>query len=125
MRNYHPLYRSFFQHYHQGEYWEAHEILEELWQTDRQNDFYHGLIQIAAIMHQLERGKVRGVRKLSQTASGYLSPFQPNYEGVEVNNVLKWLQLCLDKLPEQVEILPVTEMQKYEIPICQLPELHK
>ena len=60
---YPPLYLQFFRHYHNEEYWEAHEVLEELWQTQRHNDFYHGLIQIAAIMHQLKRGKVRGARK--------------------------------------------------------------
>jgi predicted metal-dependent hydrolase len=123
MHTYHPLYIQFFQHYHQGEYWEAHEVLEELWQQDRTNDFYHGLIQIAAIMHQLVRGKVRGARKLSTSAIGYLTPYAPKHEGVEVGSILKWLQFCLQKLPEEVMILETTELQKLGIPICQLPEI--
>jgi predicted metal-dependent hydrolase len=123
MNSYHPLYIQFFQHYHQGEYWEAHEVLEELWQQDRANDFYHGLIQIAAIMHQLDRGKVRGARKLSQTAIGYLSPFHPEHEGVSVKDVLLWLEHCLQKLPEGISVLEMSELKKLGIPICELPEI--
>ncbi|WP_028778136.1 DUF309 domain-containing protein [Shimazuella kribbensis] len=123
MHTYHPLYIQFFHYYHQGEYWEAHEVLEELWQQDRSNDFYHGLIQIAAIMHQLDRGKVRGARKLSKSAIGYLTPYAPKHEGVQVGNILNWLKFCLQKLPEQVMILEKTELQKIGIPICQLPEI--
>lgn len=124
MGNYHPLYLQFFQHYHQEEYWEAHEVLEELWQQDRKNDFYHGLIQIAAIMHQLNRGKVRGARKLAATAINYLSPYPPHYDEVDVAGVLQWLQLCLDKLPENVEVIKLTELKRLNIPIYQLPKLH-
>jgi predicted metal-dependent hydrolase len=123
MQTYHPLYVQFFQHYHQGEYWEAHEVLEELWQQDRSNDFYHGLIQIAAIMHQLNRGKVQGARKLSKSAIGYLSPYQPECEGVSVKAILQWLEMCLQKLPEKVILLDLSELQKLGIPICQLPEI--
>ncbi|MCH5583538.1 DUF309 domain-containing protein [Shimazuella sp. AN120528] len=123
MNSYHPLYIQFFQHYHQGEYWEAHEVLEELWQQDRTNDFYHGLIQIAAIMHQLKRGKVRGARKLSETATRYLTPYQPEHEGVSVASILLWLQLCLQRLPEGITILEQTKLEKLGIPICELPEI--
>lgn len=123
MNSYHPLYIQFFQHYHQGEYWEAHEVLEELWQQDRTNDFYHGLIQVAAIMHQLNRGKVRGARKLSETAIGYLTAYQPEYEGVSVRNVLLWLQLCLQRLPEGVSVLELAKLENLGIPICELPEI--
>jgi predicted metal-dependent hydrolase len=123
MQTYHPLYVQFFQHYHQGEYWEAHEVLEELWQQDRSNDFYHGLIQIAAIMHQLNRGKVQGARKLSKSAIGYLTPYQPECEGVSVKGILQWLEMCLQKLPEKVILLDLSELQKLGIPICQLPEI--
>ena len=125
MKTYHPLYIQFFQHYHQGEYWEAHEVLEELWQQDRTNDFYHGLIQVAAIMHQLDRGKVLGARKLSETAIGYLTPYHPSYEGVSVADVLEWLDFCLQQLPKNVKILDLAELQKLGIPICELPEMNK
>lgn len=119
--NYHPLYIQFFVHYHQEEYWEAHEVLEELWQTQRDNHFYHGLIQVAAIMHQLKKGKVRGARKLATTALGYLEPSAPYKEGIEISEVLNWLHHCLAVLPKNIEKMPWMEIEKLGIQRCPLP----
>ncbi|MBH8597108.1 DUF309 domain-containing protein [Thermoactinomyces sp. CICC 10523] len=121
----HNLYQLFFIHYHRREYWEAHEVLEELWQSQRHNDFYHGLIQIAAIMHQLNRGKVRGARKLATSAIKYLSPFAPEKDGVLVDRVLDWLNLCLEVLPDGVEKLPPDDALLKEIPVCPLPDVRE
>ncbi|SFI96844.1 DUF309 domain-containing protein [Thermoflavimicrobium dichotomicum] len=121
MSDYHPLYLEFFRHYHREEYWEAHEVLEELWQTQRHNDFYHGLIQVAAIMHQLKRGKVRGARKLATSAIRYLQSYAPQKDGVYVDQVLDWLTFCLDTLPDSVEKLDMDEMEKLQIAPCPLP----
>lgn len=118
---YHPLYLQFFHCYHREEYWEAHEVLEELWQTQRDNDFYHGLIQIAAIMHQLKRGKVRGARKLAVTANQYLQPYTPITDGVQVDIVLDWLQYCLQVLPEHIEKMEHNELSQLNIGVCHLP----
>ena len=123
MGDYHRLYYTFFWHYHRKEYWEAHEVLEELWQTQRENDFYHGLIQIAAIMHQLERGKVRGARKLATSAKRYLQPFAPARDEVDVQRVLDWLQCCLDRLPRYQERMDPNKVQQLGLGICPLPQL--
>jgi uncharacterized protein len=119
---YPPLYLQFFRHYHNEEYWEAHEVLEELWQTQRHNDFYHGLIQIVAIMHQLKRGKVRGARKLATSALGYLKPFVPQKDGVDVAEVIRWLNECLQILPEGVEKISREEVERLGILPCKLPD---
>ncbi|MBA4492812.1 DUF309 domain-containing protein [Paenactinomyces guangxiensis] len=124
-QTYHPLYLEFFRCYHRGEYWEAHEVLEELWQTQRENDFYHGLIQIAAIMHQLRRGKVRGARKLATTAIGYLQPYSPQKEGVQVDRVLDWLHKCLHILPDGIAKMEPSELEKLGIETCELPDFDK
>lgn len=122
---YHVNYLRFFRYYHREEYWEAHEVLEELWQTERDNDFYHGLIQIAAIMHQLKRGKVRGARKLAVSAIRYLASSRPERDGVDVDRLLQWLTLCLDRLPEDVEKMELTLLQNLAIPVGPLPRLHE
>ncbi|MFD1423740.1 DUF309 domain-containing protein [Laceyella tengchongensis] len=122
---YHTNYLSFFRHYHAEEYWEAHEVLEELWQTQRDNDFYHGLIQIAAIMHQLKRGKVRGARKLATSAYRYLSPFRPERDGVDVEVLLMWLALCLERLPEGQAVMALPDLEQLSIPVGPLPRLHE
>ncbi|MCS1350088.1 DUF309 domain-containing protein [Mechercharimyces sp. CAU 1602] len=120
-KRYPSLYIDFFQCYHDGEYWEAHEVLEELWQTERANDFYHGLIQIAAICHQLERGKVRGARKLATSACGYLEAYRPFHQEVDVEGVIDWLQLCLERLPHSVGMIDPAEVKKMNLGIASLP----
>lgn len=121
MAPYPPLYLAFFEHYHREEYWEAHEVLEELWQTERNNDFYHGLIQVAAIMHQLRKGKVRGARKLATSAIQYLTPFAPYRDEVNVHNVLIWLNQCLLQLPDHViQVNPEDEVVRL-LGVCVLP----
>ncbi|PTM59982.1 DUF309 domain-containing protein [Desmospora activa] len=122
---YHPLYIQFFHHYHQQEYWEAHEVLEELWQTERDNDFYHGLIQIAAIMHQLKRGKVRGARKLASSAHRYLSPYGSDQDGVDVADILLWLSTCLRMLPEEIGQMEPEQVEAIGLGVCPLPYLHQ
>ncbi|BCU82699.1 hypothetical protein JIR001_24820 [Polycladomyces abyssicola] len=122
---FHPLYLTFFSHYYAEEYWEAHEVLEELWQTQRHNDFYHGLIQVAAVMHQLKRGKIRGARKLARSAIGYLSTFAPEKDGVNVSRVLEWLQQCLSTLPEEPSVLDPQEVEALGLGVCPLPALHQ
>jgi uncharacterized protein len=124
-RMYHSNYLGFFRHYHHEEYWEAHEVLEELWQTQRDNEFYHGLIQIAAIMHQLKRGKVRGARKLAASAIRYLSPSRPGRDGVDVDSLLQWLELCLSRLPEDQEKMELAALERLAIPVGPLPRLHE
>lgn len=123
-RSYHPLYTQFFRHYHRQEYWEAHEVLEELWQTQRDNDFYHGLIQVAAIMHQLKRGKVRGARKLATSAHRYLSPYAPERDGVDVGDVLSWLTTSLRVLPQEIGQMDPRQVEALALGICPLPSLH-
>ncbi|MCF6094109.1 DUF309 domain-containing protein [Microaerobacter geothermalis] len=116
-------YIKFFEHYHIGEYWEAHEVLEEVWQKERENDFYHGLIQIAAIMHQLNRGKIAGARKLAVSAQQYLHSFLPEYMGVNVQDVMSWLQDLLQKLPNDVIRIFDKNLNFFEIPVCPLPRI--
>jgi uncharacterized protein len=123
MPEFHPLYIQFFTCYHRKEYWEAHEVLEELWQTCRGNDFYHGLIQIAAMMHQLQRGKVQGARKLAISALRYLEPFSPYQDGVQIDEVLDWLTSCLEVLPANIEKMDLQALDQLHISACKLPHL--
>ncbi|HEY8342990.1 MAG TPA: DUF309 domain-containing protein [Calditerricola sp.] len=108
-------YQEFFVRYEKGEYWEAHEVLEELWQTERHNGFYHGLIQVAAIMHQAQRGKVGGMRKLAASALRYLEPYRPQHMGVNVDRVVAWLEDLLARLPRDVKRVPPERLADYGV----------
>ena len=55
-----------------GEYWLAHEDLEELWLDDRK-DLYKGLIQAAAALLHAQRGNWRGAASKARHATGNLT----------------------------------------------------
>lgn len=65
--------------FHQGEYYECHEVLESLWRdTDPADKFrqaYQGIVQCAATMHLIEQKRYRGARKTYDKAVKNLEMF--------------------------------------------------
>ncbi len=65
-----------------GAFWDAHEALEEHWQSDR-DDLWKALIQLAAALLHVERGNRHGAVKLTATARRYLAPIAAPRRGVD------------------------------------------
>ncbi len=57
-----------------GEYFEAHEVWEDLWNLadGPRHAYLQGLIQVAAALVHAKRGNWNGLRKLFSTALNYL-----------------------------------------------------
>jgi len=84
---------GFIERFNSQAYFEAHEVLEELWlktQGDHR-DFYKGLIQTAAVFLKLEQGKPDPAARLAQRAASHLEKYRPICEQVNVDEVLNWL----------------------------------
>lgn len=90
---YPPEYRRFLRLFAEGQYYEGHDVLEELWRQDRQ-DFYKGLIQFAVGLYHAGRGNRRGARTLLARAQRHLEPYRPVYMGLDVNAALAAIQDC-------------------------------
>ena len=93
-----PRYIDYFHLFEEGKYFEAHEVLEGLWREtkDETREFYHGLIQLAAALVHFQKGNLKGAKELFRTASSYLKPYRPRYEGVEISKVLRDFGKFLD-----------------------------
>ena len=54
-----PHLTGFLECFNRQAYYEAHDVLEELWlkTSDERRDFYKGLIQTAAVFLKLQQGK--------------------------------------------------------------------
>src|SRR5205814_7049852 len=69
-------YLGYFVCFNRGLFYEAHEVLEELWLADRHGpngSFYKGLIQLAGAFVHLQKGRLRpaaALFKLSRTNVG-------------------------------------------------------
>ncbi len=116
-----PRYLQYFELYRQEKFFEAHEVLEGLWRETKgeTRDFYHGLIQLAAALVHFQKGNLPGAKELFRTASGYLKPYLPSYEGVALSQVSKEFETFLEVWSKNAEkpllareFLPRVTLQK-------------
>ena len=68
---YSPLYQQGIEYFNECEFFEAHEVWEDLWSEDHSESrtFYQGLIQAAVALHHFGNGNTRGARKLFHSSS--------------------------------------------------------
>lgn len=85
------------QRFNEKEFFEAHEILEDLWHEYRETDrtYLQALIQISAGMYHADAGNFKGAK--SQLAKGVekLSQYPASHQGVDVRLLLRDLSMCL------------------------------
>jgi predicted metal-dependent hydrolase len=76
-----------------GRYFEAHEVLEDLWRITPgpEREFYQGLIQLAVILHHLGKKNFRGAANVTRTCRCHLAPFSPSCGGIDVAALLMLL----------------------------------
>jgi 8-oxo-dGTP pyrophosphatase MutT (NUDIX family) len=69
-----------------GEYFEAHESLEDVWRAAEpaEKDFFQGLVHVAVAWYQAGRGNRTGCERQLEKAARRLAPFAPEHRGVGV-----------------------------------------
>ena len=118
---YDPLYLEGIEKFNACDYFEAHEVWEELW-TDYRGDsrkFYQGLIQAAVALYHFGNGNIRGAKKLHTSVHGYLEPYAPQHLGLDVSAFLAAFDVCLAKVAAGTDADPPPELDP-EL----LPEIH-
>jgi predicted metal-dependent hydrolase len=107
----HPFYRAFFRCWNEQHYYEAHDVLEQLWlNTDSSDaDFFKGLIQAAGALVHLQKkfehpAHPKHSRRLSpavrlfRLAEKNLSPFAPRLHGLDVAALCQLLRAYTDQI---------------------------
>ena len=83
-----PLeYAGYFHHFNAGRYYEAHDVLEQLWLPDRKGahgDFYKGLIQFAGAFVHLQKGRLGPSLALFRLSQKYLEAYAPATLGLDL-----------------------------------------
>jgi len=109
-----PHLAGFIECFNRQAYYEAHDVLEELWlkTTGERRDFYKGLIQTAAVFLKLQQDKPEPAMRLAQRAASHLEKYPSQCERVSVEEVLGWLQdvrhgrnLVAEQNPPRLELL--------------------
>jgi hypothetical protein len=76
-------YLGFFQCFNRQLYFEAHEVLEDLWLPDRRGpngDFYKGLIQLAGAFVHLQKNRLRPSAALFRLAQANFEKYPARHE---------------------------------------------
>lgn len=82
-----PRYAAGIALFNAGEYFEAHEVWEDLWHERGPADrrFYQALIQAAVALYHHGRGNAPGAARLCASGRSYMGPFRPVYMGLAVD----------------------------------------
>lgn len=85
-----PLLAEGIELFNQGFFFEAHELLEGGWLTDRSPSraFFQGLIQVASAYHHAARGNWRGAADLLARGGNRLRAYGKAHLGVDLEDLL-------------------------------------
>jgi uncharacterized protein len=106
-------YRRGIEHWNAEEFFECHEVLEELWlHAGDERRFYQGLIQAAAGFYKVQlESQGRGV-SLLQTAVAKLRLYPERYLGLDVRRLVEELDQRRALLEQSLERrAPVPEIE--------------
>lgn len=107
----HPFYRAFFRCWNDQRYYEAHDVLEQLWLNNESPDadFFKGLIQAAGAfvhlqkrfehpLHATHSRRLPPAVRLFRLAERNLSSFTPRHHGLDVTALCRLLNSYADQI---------------------------
>jgi predicted metal-dependent hydrolase len=119
---YDERYRKFFDLFNERDFYECHEVLEDLWMevSDESRPYYQGLIQTATAFYHLENGNFSGARKLFTSGLNYLEPYPDRYMAFDLGS---YKAVCRDwlgraKLKSQGEAV---DARPEDFPLLEFP----
>jgi predicted metal-dependent hydrolase len=107
----HPFYRAYFQCWNEQRYYQAHDVLEQLWlhsDTD-DDDFFKGLIQAAGAFVHLQKNfeypshpkhsrRLQPAVRLFRLAKKNLTIFAPQHHGLDVAALCQLMRAYADRI---------------------------
>ncbi len=116
--DYDPLYLQGVAYFNACEFFEAHEVWEDLWKsyTGDLRLFYKGLIQAAVALHHFGNGNIRGARKVYRSSRGYLEQYGPTCVGLDLQKFIGEFDACFAEVAASQEDFPNIEINPELIP---------
>lgn len=99
MRGYDRLYVEFLYYFNvERDYFECHEVMEELWLEEGRDPLCQGLLQVAVGLYHHRNGNVSGSIKLFSQAIAKLEPLPGTSVGIELGKLVAESRLYVEKL---------------------------
>ncbi len=98
--DYDPRYLAGILFFNERDFFEAHEVWEELWadSTGPERRFYQGLIQAAVGLFHFGNRNLRGAIKLYHSSRAYMEPSGSPFLGLDVSLFWQQMAQCFEKL---------------------------
>ena len=103
--------------FNQGEYYACHDVLEAIWMEANtlEKPFYQGILQIAVGLYHLGNHNWQGASILLGEGVNRLRPFEPTYEGIDIERLVDcgwaWLTALHQSGPERVADVAAAALQ--------------
>ena len=100
-RDFDAHYLGYFECFNRRLYFEAHDVLEELWLADRTGpnySFYKGLIQLAGAFVHLQKNRLRPSAALFKLADANLQKYPNLHEQLRIDRVRSLITDWLHRL---------------------------
>jgi len=96
------LHRRALEHFNRGEFFDAHEVWEDVWRASSgpEKRYLQGLIQVAVALHHHSRGNLAGARSLLRRAAHNLTHCPAGFGGIDLAGLRSALEAWQESLAE-------------------------
>jgi uncharacterized protein len=93
---YEPRYLGGIVFFNEHEYFEAHEVWENIWLecAGPERRFYQALIQAAVALYHFGNGNLRGATKLYRSSRDYMVAYPTPYLGLDIPAFWQQMERC-------------------------------
>ena len=96
---YEELYVAYLIYFNRDQdYFECHEVLEELWLHDNRNPLYKGLLQVAVGLYHFRNNNIIGGRKMLHSAADQLEQYPSLSLGIELGSLVSEVRRYANQL---------------------------
>lgn len=102
-----PRYLAFIAHFNgDRDYFECHEVMEELWLEEGRSPLLQGLLQAAVGLHHWNNGNLSGAVKLMTASRQKLGRYGDLLLGLDLAALCRDLDISLKRLKESTQDVP-------------------
>lgn len=94
--------------FNEEDFFECHDVLEELWAevVGDERAFLQGMIQASVALFHFGNENLGGARKLYDTSRKLLEPYAPHFMGLDLEKFLTDMEHCFEELLKPTDGYP-------------------
>ena len=100
-KTFNAYYLGYFECFNRQLFYEAHDVLEELWLRNKQSPnyaFYKGLIQYGGAFVHLQKNRLRPAAALFKLARANIAQYPNPHDDLDTNSLLVEIETWLNRL---------------------------